>query len=60
MELSVHLAAQNVGGLEEEVFELGEGDFFSAQNFPLGLDMFLFLAVPSGYIFYPNGNNKTY
>ena len=24
----VHLAAQDVGGLEEEAFELGEGDLF--------------------------------
>jgi predicted naringenin-chalcone synthase len=31
----VHLATQNVGGFEEEAFELGEGDFFSVQNFIL-------------------------
>ena len=27
----IHLAAQNVGGLKEKGFELGEGDFFSGQ-----------------------------
>gem|GEM_PF-7066045 len=28
----IHLAPQDVGGLEEKRFELGEGDFFSGQE----------------------------
>src|SRR5262245_2495043 len=37
----IHLATQDVGGLEEEAFELGESNFFSAQHFFLALYVFL-------------------
>ena len=33
----IHLAAQNIGGLEEKRFELGKGDFFSGLHVLLGL-----------------------
>ena len=38
---SVHLAAQDIRGFEEEGFELGEGDLFSGQDGVLNMIMFV-------------------